>query len=343
MHPRQELKQLTDLLLSDESHWGERRECLQEMHRLFVDLNHFNAYEPAVKVDEEWLPNGCAISPRGAAMCLFEITRTRLFVKGIVAAIHQLLKEQKTRPLQILDAGCGPYALLSLLAAQYFTAEEAQFHLLDIHETNIDASKILIEALDMTDKFGSYVIADACTYPWAPALPLHLVITETMLNGLRKEPQVSITLNLSRQLAAGGLLIPEQVAVDLVQLNNSIKNKIMQTAIDTGYYGELDFSDCEKKLSNIVTLTKETTVAHITRKPLATIMLPADHEPDFHCLQFHTTITVFDKLVMHHSDSSLTLPLHFSQPNKNPIAAGRTISFSYNASTNPGIEFEFLN
>lgn len=343
MQPKQELTQLTDLLLSDESHWGERRESLQEMHRQFLGLNHFNAYEPAVKVDEEWLPNGCAISPRGAAMCLFEITRTRLFVKGIIQAIHQLLKEQETRPLQILDAGCGPYALLSLLAAQYFTAEEAQFHLLDIHKTNIEASKILIDALDMTDKFGSYTIADACTYQWPSALPLHLVITETMLNGLRKEPQVSITLNLNQQLTAGGLLIPGQVAVDLVQVNNSIKNKIMQSAIDTGYCGELDFSDCEKTLSNIVTLTKETTVTDITRKPLATIMLPEDHEPDFHYLQFYTTIMVFGDLMMHHSDSSLTMPLRFSQPNKNPTPPGRVISFSYNASTNPGIEFEFLN
>lgn len=69
MQPSQELKQLTDLLLSDESNWGERRECLQQMHCIFVELNHFDAYEPAIKTDEEWLSSrgtrdllGCSTS-----------------------------------------------------------------------------------------------------------------------------------------------------------------------------------------------------------------------------------------------------------------------------------------
>ena len=339
MQEPQALKLLTDVLLSNDSTWLERREALQQMHHLFFSFNQFDAYQPSLHTEGEWLPNGCAISPRGAAMCLFEIKRTRVFVQGIIIAIKQLLFEQKKKPIHILDAGCGPYALLSLLAAQYFTADEVQFHLLDIHETNIMASKKLIDALKFTDWFSSFTIADACTYQWQQKEQLHLVITETMLNALRKEPQVSITLNLSKQLANGGLLIPQKIEVDLIQVNNPLKNKISQNAIGTADYSDPDYAQYEKKAGNIITLTKETTATEIAANPIAVIHIPTEHEPDNHSLEFYTTITVFDDLILHHNDSSLTMPLKFSRPNKNPISAGTAVAFSYNTSTNPGIEF----
>lgn len=343
MPPAQELKQLTDLLISDESNWGERRESLQQMHRIFVSLNQFDAYEPTVKVNEEWLINGCAISPRAAAMCLFEITRTRLFVKGIIKAIEQLLKEQRVRPLQILDAGCGPYALLSLLAAQYFTAEDLQFHLLDIHEANIDASKVLIDALKLTDRFGSFIVADACTYQWQYKKALNMIITETMLNALRKEPQVAITLNLAPQLNKGGILTPEKIEVDLVQVDAKKQNRVLQEMNDRKDFNLPDYTQFEQTFCNIITLTKDSTIREISKKPLLTVKLPDSHRADYHYLQLNTRIIVFGEYIMHHSDSSLTMPLRFSQPNKNPIPAGRTITFNYNTSTKPGVEFELVN
>lgn len=343
MQPTQELKQLTDLLINDESNWGERRESLQQMHSIFVSLNQFDAFEPAVKVNEEWLTNGCAISPRAAAMCLFEISRTRLFVKGIIKAIEQLLKEQTARPLQILDAGCGPYALLSLLAAQYFTAAEVQFHLLDIHETNIHASKVLVDALKLADRFGSFTVADACIYQWPYKKALNMVITETMLNALRKEPQVAITLNLAPQLNKGGILIPEKIEVDLVQVDAKKQNLVLQEMNERMDYSLPDYTQFEQTFCNIITLTKDSTAQEIERNPLQKVTLPDNHRSDYHYLQLHTRITVFDQLVMHHSDSSLTMPLRFSQPNTNPIPAGSVLAFHYNTSTNPGVGFEFVS
>jgi hypothetical protein len=158
---RIELKRLTDILLNDETTWIELRQCLHSMDDLFKQLNKFDVYNENVSKQHKFLDTGSAISPWAAAMCLFDIVRTKLFVKGIIQAIKSFIKSSSKRPIQVLDAGCGPNALLSILTAQYFTEEDVQFHLIDIHEKNLTAAKMLINNLALNANFGDFTLADA--------------------------------------------------------------------------------------------------------------------------------------------------------------------------------------
>jgi predicted RNA methylase len=340
MQPSLQLQKLTNLLLSGTSHWGERRECLQEMHRLFVTCGALDMWqENSDSKEAVWLEGGYAVSPFSAGMCLFEITRTRLFVQSLIDAINQLLETKQERPLHVLDAGCGPYALLSLLAAQYFTAEEVQFSILDIHPSNMQSAQQLIKNLSLENRFADYIIGDACTYQWPQDKNLHIIIAETMLNGLRKEPQVAVTLHLAPQLCEGGIFIPEKIEVDFVMNDMKMQNKKLQEMAEREDYSMPDYSPFEELLCNVITLSKGSTIKYISRNPIANVIIPAHYQPEYHYLKLYTTITVFGNHIMHHHDSSLTAPIVIAQPNKNPSSRGTEFHFYYRLNEKPEIKF----
>lgn len=75
----------------------------------------------------------------------------------------------------------------------------------------------MYEKLGLNEYIASVVQADAAVY--RVDSPAHLMISETMLNGLRREPQVSIMLNPVPQLVAGGLFIPQEIRISAQLLN----------------------------------------------------------------------------------------------------------------------------
>ena len=163
--------------------------------------------------------------------------------------------------------------------------------------------------------FGEYIVTDACCFKWQKKDDLHVVVCETMLNALRKEPQVAITLHLSQQLCEAGIFIPEKISIDCIQYDT---RKLSE--IKTHQYAEhsLDiYAEAETNLGNIITFTKETKLEEIRAQNLNSLTVPANHLPYYHYLGYSTTIVVFKKHILHHSDSSLTIPLYFSTPFKN--------------------------
>ena len=63
---------------------------------------------------ESFLASGWAISPVQAALCAREPLRSAAFMRALVLAVTQRLRED--RPVRVLYAGCGPFALLALPA-----------------------------------------------------------------------------------------------------------------------------------------------------------------------------------------------------------------------------------
>lgn len=331
MKPSLELQQLTDCLLSEETTWAEKRNCLEQIAYFFAKLGIYDIqYNSGSRYDNGvLLDNGYAIGSWAAAMCLMEISRTRAFVAGIIAAIRDLLANTNRRPLQILDAGCGPFALLSILPSLYFSEEEVCFTLLDILPENTAAAASLIKLLDVEQKFGKIYTEDATKFTWNKDISLDMVISETMLNALRKEPQVAITMNLAPQLNSNGIFIPEQIDVYLARTcltTEKDNNQLLQ-------HPQKNF----EKIADLLTVTKNSFTQFSERIQLPVIQLPDQYNPEKDFLSFQTTVIVYRSMILKGNDCSLTLPFYIGAPHKNKIEKNATLSFIYTTTKQPGI------
>ncbi|MFM9951823.1 MAG: hypothetical protein ACKV1O_28085 [Saprospiraceae bacterium] len=267
------------------------------------------------------LASGKAISPEDAARCIQDFMRTAKFLQGLEAAIRTAQHRFSGTPIQILYAGCGPFAPLALAISTRFSAAEIQFTLLDIHQESLDLAARLVQTLGLTNHVKAFVLADAATYQWPAALPLHLVVSETMQRALDKEPQVAITQNLAPQLCEGGILIPENIRVEAV------------LCIAANEFPEAGGGDQFRiPLGVLMDLNKETVTSELLTTA-AVMQAPTDMKELPHCMLF-TTIKVFDGVVLNAYESGLTYPMTLYPLGK--IKAGEILEFQYELGAAPG-------
>lgn len=330
------LKQYCDHLINPQSGWEERRQLLQKMHDLFVQLGAFDAHNEELRSQHIDLNSGSAIAPTWAAMCMSDIARTCRFVAGVKQAITDSIAVQKEKPVQVLDAGCGPYGLLSLLPALYFSPAEVQFTLLDIFPGNINSARTLIDALGMQHYFAELVCADALTYTWSQQAPLHILVTETMNRALSKEPQVAISLHLSPQLAPGGILIPEAIEVRLKCVDRKKRNEFSQSvAEEETLPHDLYLED----LGLVIRLDKDSTEAGISQRPLCTIQLPMYFNAEQQQLELDTHVRIYKEYELGRNESGITLPCVIAGKRKTELQVGSNLSFHYELLGDLGIRF----
>ncbi len=333
----EELKQFVQALFSPTSSFAERRNSVHDMHQLFTSLGAINSLEePGNLPDHLQLSSGRAIAPRQAGLCLLEPLRTRVFAEGLKDAVDDLLKQFPGKTIQVLDAGCGPYALLPLIAALYYHPQQVQFTVLDIFEENLSSAKTLINELGMGAYFSDFILTDATSWQWPGNDGPDIVISETMNKALEKEPQAAITLNLAAQLPAHGILLPQAVEVSLSKINAAEQNKCLTRVAAQGP----DRSLFEEDLGSIFILDKATSVASDTLHPLCSKVIPGDYEEAVHKIQYSTAITVYKNHRLQWSDCSLTLPLNLEPYSNKTIRAGDVLGFYYAMRPVPGIGFD---
>jgi hypothetical protein len=288
--------------------------------------------------EDTLLPDGKAISPLSAGRCIIEHCRTAVFVRGVCQAISDLQKRAAGGPIRILYAGTGPFAPLFLCQTPYFTPAEIRFTLLDIHEVSLDCLRTIVRHLDIGDYVEAFVLADVSTY--SPALSqspdgrFELVACEVMQRALQKEPQVAVTENLSRHLAAGGILIPQQVDVSLCLLNPDHEHRSLaemeheqETALFRKRYGTTNLISLRSDNIPIFGADGESLLCHVE--------LP-DFAPRRLLLYYLTDITVYKNHVIGEYDCSLTLPT----PAKTdiPPTPGMRLEAVYKKGEMPGIQ-----
>lgn len=277
------------------------------------------------------LSAGSAISPLDAGRCLLDVRRTVAYLRGVHAAIQEAQQRFPGDVIHVLYAGCGPFALLCLPLLPLLAEQAVHFTLLDVHARAIDSVQTIMAALRLEAANVDCLVCDATQYHAPGHRPLHVVVSETMQRALEKEPQVAILMNAAPQLAAGGLMVPEMIAVDAVLTDlsrelggNGIAPEPWNGRVPLGRILEVDRERaCEWSVAGLL--------SHL---PPVRISMPSV-VPAQSSLLLATTIRTFGMHLLREYESGLTHPLTM-----NGWRADKEIEFTYRLGEKPGFHLE---
>ena len=347
------LKQIADELLFHQACDDRLRAAVRELYSLCSSVTGIDeSSKHADDLDETGLPDGKAISPKDAARCVLDYHRTSKFLRGIYAAILEAQKRFPNTAIEILYAGCGPFAPLAIPLTSRFSPAELQFTLLDIHKRSLDAAQTIFQAFGLTTFVRDYIQCDAASYKQDVPHVIHIVVVEAMQAALEKEPQVAITMNLAPQLCSGGIFIPERIAVDCYLCDPAKEFTTLPVEADAAnsLCAGSDKDKVRAKLGAVLELTamsyrnlsaSESGDEHrgASLFPKVTIDIPKDLDGEFN-LMLLTTITVFDSIALGAYESGLTCPRILYELGK--IRRGMMIELTYHLGGNPGFKYRSL-
>nr|WP_314637259.1 hypothetical protein [uncultured Janthinobacterium sp.] len=286
------------------------RQLVERHSRLSMDR------QEGLRDGESFLPSGWAISPVQAGLCAREPYRSAAFIQGLAQAVRERL--DAARPVRVLYAGCGPFALLALPAMAVLDASQVRFSILDVHAETLAYARELIGELGLAAHVAEYLCADAAVYRIPAGAMPDVIVSETMNTALGKEPQVAILRNLHAQ-APSAALLPAAVSVHL------------------GLDRRAPDAPCTD-WGPIFTLDAEALRAWRHEQgdslPAASIRLPDVLEQAPRLL---TRIRVHGDIVLGDHECSLNLPL--ALPGKPALAGGSVLDFHYRLGGQPGLAF----
>ncbi|HEY9419930.1 MAG TPA: hypothetical protein VIW92_00810 [Thermoanaerobaculia bacterium] len=211
------IEQLSAILLDPTAETMVVNGACAGLYDLFVSTATATADASSGTAPSRRLTAGLALSPALAAQCLLDGPRTAAFVRGSLRAIQEAERRFAPSVIEVLYAGTGPFAPLAFLLMPFLDPKNVRFTLLDVNEASARSVEALAGALGGSEHVREVFCGDATTYRH-PAR-LHVVISETMQRTLREEPFVAILRNLRPQLAAGALVVPERVTIELALLD----------------------------------------------------------------------------------------------------------------------------
>ncbi|MFN8304448.1 MAG: hypothetical protein U0U46_18310 [Saprospiraceae bacterium] len=330
---RAELKRLAEALTGNEGSPGHWFAAGNALYELFRGISGLDERDETLRSDL-LLPEGKAISPVWAAHCIKDSIRTRVFLRGILAAIEEARRRFPGGRIHILYAGCGPFASLLLPLVPFLEKDSVEFTLLDALPKNIDLAGQMVAAFHAEPFVREMVVADAASYPIDPAAPVHIVVAEMMQAGLQSEPQVAAVANLAQGIKAGGILVPQRVAVQA---------GLMHPALNMRRMTDPDWQALEvfRLLEPGFALTADPADWLELRSGAEKIIpLPAGRDAAYSQLALFTTLKVFGKENLNVWDAALTQPLLLHK-----LAVGEQVealALRYVCGGAPGFQFRLL-
>jgi hypothetical protein len=251
---------------------------------------------------------GIALSPLQAIDCTKEYYRTTRFIKSVYRAINVLFKRFPQQQINILYAGCGPYAPLILPVLTLLPRASVKVTLLDISTYSINSVTKLASLLNLEEFIADALVTDASAYQKPANETLHLVITETMFRALTREPQVSVTANLAPQLVENGILIPEEIKVEAGYTFFNYEPYFQyDNELNTGKPAELPV---RKMIGTLFVVNKNNYLANAPSKIFESNWYRAPREADMDTpdLCVFTTLKIFEDIYLHTTESAITNP-----------------------------------
>jgi hypothetical protein len=277
------------------------------------------------------LPAGSAISPLDSGRCLLDPRRTAIYLRGVHGAIQEAQQRFPGEVIHVLYAGCGPFAPLCLPLLPLLAGQAVRFTLLDVHARAVESVQAVLAALRWEGGNADCLVCDATHYHHPDHQPLHVVVSETMQRALVNEPQAAILMNTAPQLTAGGLMIPEMIAVDAVLTDlsrelggNGVRPEPWNGRVPLGRILEVDRERACAWASAGVP-------PHL---PPARITLPSLVAAQY-SLVLATTIRTFGVHQLREYESGLTHPLMVDG-----WRAGEEVEFTYRLGEKPGFHLE---
>lgn len=333
-----ELEKITREIINPEKELKDLILAAEALRDLFERWTHFRIDpERDIGTGETRLDSGLAISPTLAAMCIRELFRTPAFIRGLHEAISDAMHSGK--PVHVLYAGCGPYALLAVPLMTVFPPEQVKFTLLDIHQECLDQALALIESLGLSQHINDSLCVDATCYKIPADKKPDVIVSETMSVCLHNEPQVSIARCLLSQ-APDARMVPQSVSVEVCALNWSKEHVFMPS----DYVGEIPTPKRDRIYLGKIFELDATNICNWhgiegDRLPAGSVKIPTTLEPRYHP-HLLTRITVYGKNRLQDYDCSLTLPKPLR--GKPVFAGGETLQFHYQLGANPELKYEVM-
>ena len=345
------LKQIADELLSQEAEDNRLNAAAAGLYSLCSSVTGIDeSSDHADDSDGTRLPSGEAISPRDAARCVLDYSRTSKFLRGLYAAILEAQERFPKTTIEILYAGCGPFAPLAIPLTTRFSSTEIKFTLLDVHKRSLDAARCIFQALGKSAFVRDYIQCDAASYKNDAPHVIHVVVVEAMQAALEKEPQVAITMNLAPQLCPGGVFLPERITINcyLCDLTREFPALPTETnsvdslsaggrgsiRVNLGRVLELTAGSCRDLLAS----SKSDEHGGTSLAPKF-LNVSEDVDGEFY-LMLSTAITVFDSIALDVYESGLTCSRALGEMGK--MHRGKVIEFEYHLGDKPGFKYRSL-
>jgi len=338
--PREDLERITGAILDSGSDYSDLLDATSSLYSLCSDLVGLGVDADDSDADRETrLGEGRALSPRDAARCILDLSRTTAFLRGIYQAVTELRQRFRGEKINLVYAGCGPFAPLVLPLATRFSPSDLSITLLDAHDFSIDSVRALGESLGISASFSAVRCCDAMGYVHPDGERLHLVVIETMQKALEHEPQVALTKRLAPQLVPDGILIPQRIrlAACLADLSLEFTFQDPDSPEDV-----VDVVPQRRRvnLGNILDLTAGglrigEALDDGTEAPLTTEIVIPDAANDLPDLLIRTLVEVFGDHRLDDYDSGISYPTLLHHLGK--VRKGDRLEFRYEEGPSPGL------
>lgn len=147
-----------------------------------------------------------------------EVTRIQRYIQ----AINRAPRAGQEGTNRIIDAGCGPFPILSIAAAVLH--EDAQVTAYEVNTASAKVAELIVEILGLSDRI-SVVNADLLDKN-TDIPPAHIAVSETLGPGLRNEPLAQIMDRLTE--AEAEYLIPERADIYAVCAEPGRRNSALR-------------------------------------------------------------------------------------------------------------------